>query len=95
MMVAIPLAPVVQRHDKQVGLLQELQNTLTFAGGFIVVHHSIAQRSAHTLQDGGVQQEALDALGLEGQNFTDKVIRHVAVVSGKALDEISAVAMPL
>ena len=42
-----------------------------------------------------MQQETLNVLGLQRQHFTDQVIRYVAVVSGKTMDEISSVGVPL
>jgi hypothetical protein len=42
-----------------------------------------------------MQQETLNFLGLLRQYFTDQVVCYVAVVSGKALDEISSVGLPL
>src|ERR671933_1353244 len=64
-MIAIPLPRVVQRHHEQVGLLQLLQDSLTIAWcdaatlgygarrGCVTQKKGVAERAAHTVEDGG------------------------------------------
>ena len=80
--VAIPLPPVIQWHDEQVGLLEILQDGLAAAWLAIAAHHGIAQRAAQTLQNRSVKQEALHRFRLPGQHFVDQIIHHVAVIPG-------------
>ncbi len=56
-----------------------------FQGRLAVVLSSecIAQGTGQSVEDGGLQQESLDAFGLQIQDFFDQVIQYKAVAAGK------------
>ena len=80
MVIAIPLAAVVERDQEQVPSLQRLQHGLAA----VLAGDGIAQWAAQPVQDGGLQQEAADILGLALQDLLDQVVDDVAVVPGEA-----------
>jgi len=85
-MVAIPLAAVVERDKEQVPSIEDLQHGL--AAG--LAGNGVAQRAGHPIQDGGLQQEAPDVFGLTLEDLLDEVIDDVAVVTRKARDTLIA-----
>ena len=89
--VAIPLAPVVERDEEQVRPIERLQHGLAA----VLAGDGIAQRAAQPVQDRGLQQEAPDVLGLALQDLLDQVVDDVAVVPGEAGDEAGDVVAPL
>ena len=89
--VAIPLAAVVERDQEQVAALQRLQHGLAA----VLAGDGIAQRAAQPVQDGGLQQEVPDLVGLALQHLLDQVVDDVAVVAGEAGDEAGDVVAPL
>src|SRR5918999_2811935 len=91
MMVAIPLAPVVESDDEQVPSLEVLQQRLRSR----LTHDRVAQRAAHAIENRGSQQEAPDVWRLGLQHLFDQVIGDVAVVAGEAIDESTNVVAPL
>ena len=78
--IAIPLALVVQRNDKQVASLQGLQQHFAF----FLTGDGIAQRAAQPVENGGLEQEAADRFGLTLQNLFDQIVHDVPVVSGES-----------
>src|SRR2546423_12024983 len=62
-MVAIPLPFVIEGDQEQVGTLQEVELCLAVTR----CTNRIAQRSAQSIQNAGLQQEVLDACGLTTQ----------------------------
>lgn len=82
--VAEPPAMLVERDHEEVFALQQLEHRLPstrFAG------HRLAQRCGETLEDGGVEQEAADGVGLPGQDLVDEVVDDETVVPGEPVDE--------
>ena len=91
MMIAIPLALVIQRNDEQVASLQGLQHpSAVFLAG-----DGIAQRAAQPVEDGGLEQEAADTFGLTLQDFFDQIVQHETVSAGEGPDEPGGVLSPL
>ena len=84
-MIAIPVALVVQRHDKEVAPLQGLQ----LRGASFLAGDGIAQRAMQPLEHSGLEQEAADTLRLPLQDLVDQIVRDVAVVSRERPDEPS------
>ena len=82
-MVAKPLALIIQWDDKEVASLQGLQPRLAF----FLVGDGIAQRAVQPVENGGLEQEAPDAFGLALQDLFDQIVHNVAVVPGESPDE--------
>ena len=76
MVVAIPPLAVVERDQEQVPAIQRLQHGLatTLAGD------RIAQWTGQPAQDGGLQQEGLDTVGLTLHHLLDQVVDDVTIV---------------
>ena len=83
LVIAIPPAAVIERDQEQVPPLQRRQRGLATA----LAGDGIAQRAAQPVQDGGLQQELLDMLGLALQDLLGQVVDDVPVVPGEAGDE--------
>ena len=91
MVVAEPVALVVQRHDEQVVSFQGLQH----APAIVPAGERIAQRGAEPVEDRGLQQEGTDAVGLTVQDFVDQVVDDVPVVAGEGPYETRQLLPPL
>ena len=85
--VAVPPAAVVERDQEQVPPVQRLQHGPATA----VAGDGITQRTAEPVQDGGLQKEALDRVGLPLQHLLDQVVDDVPRVSCEAGDEAADV----
>jgi hypothetical protein len=83
LMVAIPLAAVVQRHHKQVRRLQLAQQRGRPSG----LEHGVAQRTGQPLQHRGPQQEPPQLRWLALQHLDDQIVGHMAVTAGESGDE--------
>ena len=82
--IAIPLSPVIQRHNKEVAPLQRLQHF----PALILIGDGVAQRPVQPGQYGGLQQEVAHILWLALQDLFDQKIEHKAMASGEGPDEI-------
>ena len=80
MVVAIPLAAVIQRDHEQVPPVQRLQHCLAAP----LPGDRIAQRTAQPAQDRGLQQERLDTIGLTLQHLLDQVVDDVTIIAREA-----------
>ena len=87
MVVAVPLAPVVEGNQEQVSSVEGLEHGLAAVLG----GDGLAQRAMQSAQDGGVQQEGAKMVGLALQDFLGQVVDDVAVVPGESRDEASDV----
>jgi hypothetical protein len=77
--IAIPMAFIIQRNDKQVASLQGLQHHFAvFPAG-----DCIAQRTAEPIEDGRLQQEAPYTFGLPLQDLFHQIVHDVTVIAGK------------
>jgi len=79
----IPPAAVIQRDKETSSPVQRLQHALaaTLPGD------GITQRTAQPAQDGRLQQEGLDTIGLTRQHLLGQVIDHVAVITRETGNE--------
>jgi len=91
MVVAIPLAAVIQRDQEQVPPVQRLQHGLAAA----LPGDRIAQRTAQPAQDAGLQQEGLDTFGLTLQHLLAQVVHDVTIIACEAGNEAGHVVSPL
>ncbi len=91
MVVAVPLPPVVERHQEQVGALQGHKRGPTP----VPAGDGVAQRSGEPLQDRRLEQEAADVVGLASQNLLGEIVDDVAVVAGETRDERARIVAPL
>ena len=81
--VAIPVAAVVERHQEQVGAFQLLQQPRRA----VPLQDGVAQGARQALQDRGAQQERPDGVRLAGQHLRPQVVGDVAVVALEGGDE--------
>ena len=89
--VAVPLAAVVERDQEQVPSIQRLEHGLAA----VPAGNGIAERAAQPVQDGGLQQEVPDVIGLALQHLLDQVVDDVPVIPREAGDEAGDVVAPL
>jgi hypothetical protein len=89
-MVAKPVASIVERNDEQVSSLQSLQQRVAS----LLAGDGIAQRTTQPLENGGLEQEAPDTFGLTLQDLFDQIVHDVPVVSSESPDEPSNVLSP-
>ena len=87
--VAVPVAVVVEGDQEQVGLLQLGQQL----GRPLGLQHRVAQRPRQPLQDRGADHEAAQRLGLAGQDLGAQVVDDVAVAGLEAGDERARVGL--
>jgi hypothetical protein len=87
MVIAVPLAAVVQRHQEQIGALQLSQQRRRPVG----LEHRVAQRPGQPLQHRGAQQELPDPPWLALEHLGTQVIGHVAVGAVEGGDETARV----
>src|SRR6266508_823549 len=85
--IAIPLAPVIQRNDKEVAAMERLQPRTAV----VLAGDGIAQRATQPFENGGLEQEAANQFGLTLQHLFDQIVHNVAVVAGKRPDELGTV----
>src|SRR5690348_4923466 len=83
MMVAIPVALVIQRDEEQVALLQLLEHVLTIRA----LRHSIAERPTELVKKRGVEQEGLSAFLLPLEDLFGQVIEHEAMTAGESREK--------
>ncbi len=93
MVIAVPVAFAVQRHYKQVGMFKLFQRLPPRRRA--ILQQRVAQRSAHALKDGCVQQESLDVLALLLQHFLNQVVQHETVATGKGRYETAGICAAL
>ena len=84
--IAIPLALVIERNDEQVAALQGFQHPFAI----FLPGDGIAQRTAQPVENGGLQQEAADTFGLALQNLFDQIVQDKTVAAGESLDKTGA-----
>ena len=89
-MIAIPLAPVIERHDEQIAALQCFQHF----SAVVPPCNRITQGTTQAAQNGGLQQEAAYTFRLVLQNFFGQIIQDKTVAAGKGFDEAGSVFMP-
>src|SRR5689334_25441329 len=82
--VAVPVAPVIERDDEQVRARERLELPRR-AGG---VSDGITQRAAHSLEDRRAQQELARIRVQVGKNLLAEVVDDVAVISREPRDEL-------
>ena len=87
-MIAVPQAFIVEGQGEEVARGELLQHLL--AGHRVTgLQNCVAQRGTHARQDGGLQQEDLDGLGLAAQHLVGQVVQDMWVSPRKAGDELS------
>ncbi len=88
--VAVPATVAVQRDEEQVGPVQVLEHVLAAR----VAGHGLAQRSAHPVEDRGLEQEVTHLRRLTVEHLFGQVVHDVAVVAGEGGDERRGVCAP-
>ena len=82
-MIPKPEPFVVQGNEEKVGPLQLLQHRVAAAPA----RYGIAQGPAEAIEDGGLEQEGLDVIGLFPQYLFGQVVEYVAVGTGEGRNE--------
>ena len=89
--IAIPVASVIQRHHKEIASLQGFQaRAAPWIAG-----HCIAQRAIEAVENGRLEQKAANRLRLTLQDLFDQIVHDVPVVSGEGTDEPRHILMAL
>ena len=81
--IAIPMAPVIERNDKEIAALEGLQPRLAV----LLARDGIAEGSTQPVENGRLEQEAADWLRLALKNLFHQVVHNIPVVPGKRPDE--------
>ena len=76
-MVAIPLALIVERHQEQISSLELLEHRLPIG----LAGDSVGRGPAQPGQDRGSEEELSDRIGLALEDLLDKVVDDVAIVA--------------
>ena len=85
-----PHSRVVEANDRKSGAFQTDESPLAaFVAGY-----RITQRPAHPPQQGCLEEEVTNILGLAVQHLVREEVGDVAVVSGERADEFRRVVMP-
>ena len=90
-MVAIPLATIVERHEEHIRLDRALQHRLPVR----VAGDSVGRWPAQPGQDRRSEEELSDGIGLALQDLLDQVVDDVAIVAREACDELGRVSATL
>jgi hypothetical protein len=91
MVVAVPLAPIVQGDDEQVRSLERNEGVTSV----VPAGKRITQRPGQSVQHGRCHEELLNRWRLMAQHFLDQVVDDVAVIAGEPGDEAAHVRAPL
>ena len=75
--VAVPLPPVVERDDEEVGALERHQGRLAA----VASRDGVAERPGESLEDRRPQQELADVRRLAGEDLLAEIVHDVAVVA--------------
>jgi hypothetical protein len=76
MVVAVPVAAVVERDDEQVRTLEGLEHR----PAVVPAGDRVAEGAAEAVEDRGVEEEPADVVGLSAEDLLDEVVHDVAVV---------------
>ena len=85
--VAVPLPPIVQRDDEQVGALQGRDHL----AAVVAAGDGVTQRSGEPVENRRLQQEAANRIRLMRQHLLDQIVDEVPVVAGEPGDEAARV----
>ncbi len=91
MVIAIPLALVIEGNHEQILSLQRFHRLFAV----ILARHSIAQWAAQSVENRGLQQEIADPFTLALQHFLDEIVQHKTVATGESLHKTAGVCLPL
>ena len=83
LVVAVPLATVVERHEEEVGAVEVVQHP----GCVVGADDGVAQGAAEPVEHRRAQQEVTHRRRLVGEHLLDEVVDDVAVVTGEPGDE--------
>ena len=93
MVIAVPLPPVVERDDEQVGVFEIVERLL--AGGWRhLAQDGVTQRAGHAVQNRSPQQEGLNAFGLALKDLFDQIIQDVVLAAGEGRQEAGNIFTP-
>ena len=90
MVIAIPLALIVERNDEEIAALQSFQHRFAI----LLPGDGITQRAAQPIENRGLQQETADTFGLALQDFFHQIVQHKAMAAGEGLNEAGGVDRP-
>src|SRR6266487_2006079 len=81
--IAIPAPLFFQRNEEQIGPLQPLQDRLAV----VLSSNRVTEWTTQAIEDGRLQQEALDLFGLASQYLFNQIIHNVVVAPSERLNE--------
>ncbi|HET9416625.1 MAG TPA: hypothetical protein VFP30_03710 [Candidatus Limnocylindria bacterium] len=87
MVVAVPLPPVVERHEEQVASIEGLKH----GRRVVSTSNGVTDRTREPIEDRSLQQEASDVIGLPSEDLLDEVVDDVTIPAGKARDEAGGI----
>src|SRR5260221_4179723 len=93
MVIAVPTPLVVQGNEEQVGVFDILDGFLSGNRG--VQQNGITKRARHSVEDGGAQQERLEASVLPPQDFFHQIVQHEMAPAAERPDEAGGVLLSL
>ena len=80
--VAVPLAAIVERDDERVRACQGLERI----GGVLSAEHGVAEGRRHPSQDRGGEQECPQILRLASQDLIEEVLRDLGLRADQSGD---------
>src|SRR5437879_1280077 len=76
-MIAIAPTLVIQRYNKEIGLLEPFEQLLTAS----LLHHGITERSGEVFEDAGREQKRLYLLWLSSQHLLSQKVEDVTLIA--------------
>jgi hypothetical protein len=83
-MEAIPLPPLIEGDEEQVGTLRVAEHLLTV----VAPCHGVTQRACESVEERSVQQEELDGRGLASENLFGEIVDDMAVTARELTQEL-------
>jgi hypothetical protein len=87
--VAVPLASIVQRHEEEVRALYLLKHPARRP----LPGHGVAQRRGQPVEDRRAEEKVAHLLSEPAQDLAPEVVDHVAVVAGELVDETRGIGL--
>jgi len=89
-MVAVPLAVVIERHQKEIGSFRPLEERLRLAAA----GQRCTERGAESLEQRGLQQEALHGFWLAAKHVLGEIVHQVAMAAAEASQKLVHIGTP-
>src|SRR5260370_15395936 len=83
-MIAIPLSPAIEGHDKYIGLLELLEQLLTAS----LLHNCVTKRGSEPFKDGGRKQKRLHLRWLLSEDDFSQIVQDIALIPTNLLEQL-------